>query len=209
MCEADTYFLSIPRNRTWRRWRVGMVYMHANIVFAVHPYHPYPSIDHINMYFVLLSPLIISDHGRLGETLQASSGQAQTSLSIPFGLDICNLTYLYFLAYTSKRRHSLIFSYVGIEDVATLRVEMHCSYGVASWFVLTVLQQWFNVISGLWFIRMLEGKDIINVFGPYINLDDLSNDNGWFLHPLLHGLCGVPLPWRKEENHYCHLLCNF
>ncbi|KAG1781895.1 hypothetical protein EV702DRAFT_492050 [Suillus placidus] len=117
------------------------------------------------------------------------------------------LTSLYFTAYTSKNRFSPIFSHVGIEDVATLRVDMHCSHDATSLcFVLTVLQQWFDVVSGSWFIRMPEGKDIINTLGPDINLDDLPDDTlEWFLHPLLHGLCGAPLPWYKGENHRRHL----
>ncbi|KIK38102.1 hypothetical protein CY34DRAFT_108820 [Suillus luteus UH-Slu-Lm8-n1] len=118
------------------------------------------------------------------------------------------LTSLYFTAYTSKNRFSPMFSHVGVEDVATLRVDMHCSHDVTSLcFVLTVLQQWFDVVSGSWPItRVPEGKDIINALGSDINLDDIPDDTlEWFLHPLLHGLCGAPLPWYKGENHRRHL----
>jgi hypothetical protein len=117
------------------------------------------------------------------------------------------LTSLYFTAYTNKNRFSSIFSHVGIDDVATLRVDAHCSHDMTSLcFVLTVLQRWFDVVSGSWFDRTPEGKDIIAALGPDINLNHLSDDTlEWFLHPLLHGLCGAPLPWYRGENHRRHL----
>ncbi|KAG1742564.1 hypothetical protein EDB19DRAFT_1907555 [Suillus lakei] len=119
------------------------------------------------------------------------------------------LTSLYFTAYTCKNRFSYVFSHVNDEEVAALRVVVHCSDDAKSLlFVLTVLQQWFDIVSGeSWSSAIPEGKDIISAIDPNINLDDVPDDTlEWFLHPLLHGLCGAPLPWYlKRENHRRHL----
>ncbi|KAG1794323.1 uncharacterized protein HD556DRAFT_424546 [Suillus plorans] len=118
------------------------------------------------------------------------------------------LTSLYFTARISKNRFSPFFSQVvNTKDLETLRVDVHSSHEATSLcFVLTVLQRWFNVVNNSWFRGMQEGKDIINALGPAINLDDVPNDTlEWFLYPLLHGLCGAPLPWYNEDDHRCRL----
>ncbi|KAG2108913.1 uncharacterized protein F5147DRAFT_773249 [Suillus discolor] len=112
------------------------------------------------------------------------------------------LTSLYFTSYTSKSRFLPFFSRIHIQDVAMLRVDVHRSDDeTLLCFVLSVFQQWFNVVSGVWIVRIPEGEDIISALGPDINLDDVPEDTlEWFLHPLLHGLCGASLPWLLPIN---------
>jgi hypothetical protein len=133
------------------------------------------------------------------------------------------LTSLYFTGYTSKNRFSSIFSRVKDEEVATL-LDAQCSQNTKTLlcahaqhgqdtkplhFVLTVLQQWFDIIDGAsWHTTIPKGMDIIEALrNKQIILDDVPDDTlEWFLHPLLHGLCGAPLPWYlKRENHRRHL----
>ncbi|KAG1742560.1 hypothetical protein EDB19DRAFT_622403 [Suillus lakei] len=159
--------------------------------------------------------------GKLFRLVQ--DGLNRPSPSLPVLIYAKALTSLYFTGYTSKNRFSSIFSRVTDEEVATLLdaqcnqntnsllcTSTQCSQDTKSLlFVLTMLQQWFNIIDGnSWHTTIPKETDILSVLClKNVNLDDVTDDTlEWFLHPLLHGLRGAPLPWYlKRENHRRHL----